>query len=431
MIRSLIPKASIALAIKLGAALAAFLFSLILSRYLDTAGVGQYFLALNVATLATVVARIGMDNTILRFTAQAHAQGQTDILASRLRGAFRLVVVGGIAATIVLWFAADFITELLFDDPGSARALRIIALGVVPASLVAILSQAYLGSEQLRTGTSLQSLAVPAVGCLILPILANQWNVAGAAATYGLSNALCFVVALLIWHRRLGPLPQVPTPPYRLLVRSGIPLFWAAVMNLLLATSGSVILGIFSTDADVGVFNITYRVAGLTSLALVAANSFVAPRMAALHEKGETDQIQKLAQSACFLVSMMALPALLLFLVAPEFVLMFFGDEFSAKGSTALRILTIGQFVNVATGSVGYLLMMCGYEKVMRNVLFVAAGGSLLLQLTLVPIYGLLGAAVASGLSLAAMNIGLVIVVYRKLGIVSVPLPAVLSRLLP
>ena len=49
-----------------------------------------------------------------------------------------------------------------------------------------------------------------------------------------------------------------------------------------------------------------------------------------------------------------------------------FGPEFRA-GGPVLTILAAGQYVNVLTGSVGYLLMMTGNERLVRNNMAVAA----------------------------------------------------------
>jgi len=58
-----------------------------------------------------------------------------------------------------------------------------------------------------------------------------------------------------------------------------------------------------------------------------------------------------------------ALIPVLICTLFPVFVLNFFGEEFVAA-APLLVVLSLGQLINVATGSVGFLLLMSGHEKI-------------------------------------------------------------------
>jgi len=109
----------------------------------------------------------------------------------------------------------------------------------------------------------------------------------------------------------------------------------------------------------------------------------------------------------------------LLFIFSKE-VMMLFGAEF-ATGGPILAVLLVGQLVNVISVSVGYLLMMSGYEKINRNIIMTAALVQLGLVVILAPVFGGLGAAIASAISVASTNLLAVYFVYKKLGIMTIP----------
>lgn len=110
-----------------------------------------------------------------------------------------------------------------------------------------------------------------------------------------------------------------------------------------------------------------------------------------------------------------ATPLLLVILLFPEWLMSFFGEEFR-EASTALVILALGQFVNIATGSVGYLLSMTGHEKDVRNNVFVSAALGIGLGFALIPAYGLTGAASATAIAIASQNLLGVYQVKKRLG---------------
>jgi len=91
-------------------------------------------------------------------------------------------------------------------------------------------------------------------------------------------------------------------------------------------------------------------------------------------------------------------------------------------GGLALSIIAAGQFVNVVTGSVGYLLMMCGYERLMKNTTAMSAIVNILANVPLCPRFGVNGAAVASAITLIAQNLIDAIFVWRRPGIWTMPI---------
>jgi O-antigen/teichoic acid export membrane protein len=122
-------------------------------------------------------------------------------------------------------------------------------------------------------------------------------------------------------------------------------------------------------------------------------------------------------------MTLAAAPLLVLFVAAPVPVMRLFGQQF-VEGATVLAILGLGQFINVATGSVSYLLMMTGRERLMRNIVVASAVTHVAVNAVLIPRLGAVGAAIATALSLAIMNLTGVVVVYRQLAILTLPVPS-------
>jgi len=80
-----------------------------------------------------------------------------------------------------------------------------------------------------------------------------------------------------------------------------------------------------------------------------------------------------------------------------------FGDSY-IQGWGALAILSIGQLVNAATGSVGVLLTMTGHERYMVVSAGLSAILNIVLNTILIPLWGLNGAALATTISLIFIN---------------------------
>ena len=111
------------------------------------------------------------------------------------------------------------------------------------------------------------------------------------------------------------------------------------------------------------------------------------------------------------------IPVLGLMLVAPEPLLRIFGGDAFTGGADALRILLIGQTVNVGVGAAGFVLIMAGRTGWDLTVYALSFVLDLVLALVLVPRLGVEGAAIAQTVTVAASNALRLALVHRFVGI--------------
>jgi O-antigen/teichoic acid export membrane protein len=97
-------------------------------------------------------------------------------------------------------------------------------------------------------------------------------------------------------------------------------------------------------------------------------------------------------------------------------LLAFFGPDFTAA-QTSLQILALGHLVAAATGPVGYLLNLTGFQDFSARILGVSAVANILLNGLLIPIFGMEGAAFATAATVTGSNVALYILSVRKLGV--------------
>ncbi|MEY8213179.1 MAG: MATE family efflux transporter, partial [Colwellia sp.] len=132
-------------------------------------------------------------------------------------------------------------------------------------------------------------------------------------------------------------------------------------MSLAVQWSGVLIAAVFVSSTDIAYLSAAQRTAMLTSFVLLVVNMVVAPRYARLWQENKINEIQRLAKWSTRGMAMLAAPIVAAMIFLPEVIMGLFGAEFKVAGNL-LAIMAIGQFINVATGSVGYLLNMSGHE---------------------------------------------------------------------
>ena len=176
------------------------------------------------------------------------------------------------------------------------------------------------------------------------------------------------------------------------------------------------LLGLFRRPEEVGIYTIALRISEVIGFMLVIANFVMAPVIVKLFESGELVKLQKLVTRSSRAVLSVGLPLMLIIIVFRKNILLFFGEDL-LDGQEALLVLCFGQFINVVFGSVGLLLVMTGHQKFSIFSLTAATGLNIILNLVLVPRYGLMGTAIATAMCLIVWNCMMYFFVRRKLNI--------------
>ncbi|PWW81204.1 hypothetical protein CR164_11735 [Prosthecochloris marina] len=409
--------AAVALVLKVLGAGLTFLFNLVLARALGAEGAGLYFLALTVTTIATVFGRMGLDNTLLRFTAASASVNDWSAVKSVYMKGMKLALIASFLSAVMVFVFAPVLTDKVFQKPELIVPMRWMSLAVVPMTFVILHAQVLKGLKRIRDSFIVFGVGVPAISLTALLLLGGRYGVKGAVWAYASGAIIAGLSGVILWYVATPQLRKVSTSlRTNDLLKSSMPLFWVASLNTMINWMATFALGVWGTKEEVGLFSMASRTAMLTSLILTSVNSISAPKFAELYKKKDMTALGATARNTAKLMTLISSPLLFLFLIAPQWVMGLFGGEFR-KGGILLSILAIGQFVNVATGSVGNLLMMSGNEKLMRNNVALVAVMSILLSVVLVPIYGSLGAVIATAVCLSLQNLIAAYMVKSSLGI--------------
>jgi O-antigen/teichoic acid export membrane protein len=396
-----------------------FLFNVMLARLLGPNDTGAYFLSLTILSICATIARLGLENAILRFAAVAQNQGQQTVLSALHRQSIGLVVVVGVFVMFFAWYLTPYLPIGRGRENGLQDVLPIMLLAIVPTALIFLQGEFFKAIGKTSTAIFVQAVLLPMF--LVLGVfyylLQGKATIHNIALLYTVSATISVLLAILIWCiAKPRPWQKPGYFDMRLLLRTSVPLLWVALMSMVMSWTDILVLGVWTDSSMVGIYGIASRIAALTSFILIVGNAIVAPRFAALYSADRHDELQRLAQRSAGWTLLASSPIILLMLFFPEFLLQLFGSDF-VEGATILRILALGQIVNVAMGSVGYLLMMTGHQQLMRNNIVASALLNLMGNLLLVPAFGVCGAAVSTAFALAFMNIVSFLMVNKRLRI--------------
>lgn len=403
--------------------------NILIARVLGPFELGQVTLATQFAFIAGAATRFGMDMAAVRRVAIDVGMGRPGQARGVMIRAVSIAAAVSAVVAILVFGGAGYLADQFSPGSASRDVFRAAALALPFVAL----SQVYLGGTRglkiMRHTLLVYWIGQPLAWIALMTALWLASETSGATVlAYAGSWILATALAAFLWYRETrayAPLPPEPGET-RELLRYGVPRAPAALLSQLLFWADYFVLARTASPEELGVYAAAVRVAQALVLFLVAVNYMFSPFVADLHARGERERLDSLYKALTRWVVAGTIPILLVLLILPGPVLRAFGGEFGA-GTTPLRILLVGQLVNVAVGSVGFILIMVGRTGWDLAVYAGSFAIDVLVALVLAPRLGAEGAATAQAITLVVANAARVSLVWRLVGIQ--PFTAAYARL--
>ncbi|MGF1737304.1 polysaccharide biosynthesis C-terminal domain-containing protein [Photobacterium satsumensis] len=414
--RELVIGSGLAFIVKVFSAAGAFFLNLLVARHLGAEESGYFFLSMTIVLLLSVIGRLGTDNAIVRFVATFMADKDNEQIARFYGLLIRIIVPVLFLSSFTVFYFSDFVSDFIFNKPKLSQVLMIMGLSVIPLSL-SQLNGFFLQGAKHVVPAMLFSSGAMAITVLLSVLLVEPNSAVEVAKLYLLSSVIVFVISTLTWRSKVTKVISFRPISFSSQLTSAMKsLFIIMLMAQVTQWAGELMLGLWADSKDVALFATAVRTAMLTSFILISVNAIAAPKFAAAYKNNDFESIEKTAINSSKLMTLMALPLIIFMLVFSEWIMGLFGDEF-VEAANILRLLALGQFVNVITGSVGYLLQMTGYEAILKRNVIIASMIVLIGGPLLIPTFGIFGAAIVTSLSVATQNLMSYYQVKKLLGI--------------
>ena len=382
-----------------------FLFNILLARKLGAENTGIFFLCFTVILIAVVLGRAGLDNVVLREIAKYKLANKLGKLKGIFLYSVMIVIIISALLGLLIFFTSDLISNKIFNLPEMANFLRLMSLIVVPYSLVFIIAAALKGLKKIPQATIIESLLIPSFSVSFLFFFVADNNFEQFLNYYVVTFLATLLIAVYYWKRYTVFIKENASVfSITKILDSSVPLLWVASLLFINSWADRIFLGIYSNPESVGVYSIAMKIAMLVSFVLVAVNSTSSSKFSEFYQSNSIKELSNYCTKSTNLMMLISFPILLLLLLFSNHILSVFGSEFII-GSTVVIILCFGQFINVATGSVGQILAMTNREKLLRKSILIGMCTNILLNFFLVPKYGINGAAIATSFSWTISNI--------------------------
>lgn len=408
-----------AFAVRVASAGLLYLSQIVLARWMGGFEYGIYVAVWTWVLILGGLAHFGLNTASIRLAPEYRERNDFDALRGLMRGARIASLVSG---TLVMLIGLAGV-HLLADKLQSHFVLPIfLALVCIPLYALtdvqdgigrgnAWMSAALVPPYILRPIILLAAMA--AAHAYGLPMTAATAASAAIVATW-----LTGVVQML-WINKSAR-AVIPTGPrrydFRTWLKTSLPLALIAGCELGLQNTDVLVISRFMSPTDVGIYFAAGKTMALIMFVHYAVGSAVAHKFAALNARGDKEGLRAFVKDAVNWTFWPSLAGAIIILALGKPLLWLFGPQFEA-GYPVMCILVVGFLFRSSMGPAEYLLNMLGEQALCATVLCAAAVLNVALNFALVPSFGLIGAAVATSLSLVMAALMNSIVVWRRLDI--------------
>jgi O-antigen/teichoic acid export membrane protein len=399
----------------------AFILQIILANLLGASEYGLYMLVLSYIAMLIPLTTIGVGESVVRLAAE-----YSELRAfGLLRGCMRFV-------TAVCLLNAGVVACLGAVAVLAGRAAGLISEGFTSVFLVGVLLLPFVSLAAPRKG-ALRALlkawqsGIPDGIVRPLAILAFVGFTVFAfgsidARSAMLSNVIAAGLALLVGTfllRRAMPVecakadPEMKTKAW---IRLSVPFAMLAWTYAVLHQVDVVVIGWLRAPAEVGIYSAAHKLASVITFGMSAVCAISAPLISRAFSASSPQRLRLVALNSVRLVCLLTILPTILIVALGDELLGLFGSEF-LTGKQALTIFAVGYVVNACIGGgiAGFMLTMTGHQSKAVLIVATAAALNLVLNLLLVPRFGIEGAALATSVSLIVMNLIKLVVIGRHM----------------
>lgn len=404
-----------------------FLISLFLARFLKASGFGAYTYAISLIRLLMVFSMIGLDTLLVREISAYKKLSKWSLMKglikwSNLMVFFVATVLAILTAFIFFIFSAHFEDKQIITLWISLVILPIIAIVYCKQSIL-------IGYNVIVIGQIPASLLRPSffLVFIFLGYLIFNANLSAIKTMmmYVLATGMTLIVTSKLLIKTMPDFLKDVKPQYerRMWLSSAWPLLLVGGMNIINSQTDILMLGTLMGSTEAGIYVSATKGAELTIFVHLAVNRALGPLVASLYAENSISKLQNLITKGTRITFFASLPIGIALILFGSWFLGFFGQEF-IRGKEALSILCFSRLIDAGMGPVNILLIMTGFERFAALALSISAVLNILLNATLIPVFGINGAAWATATCIILYGFIQVSMVRTKLGIK----PTILGR---
>jgi len=384
----------------------------LLARYLGPDGLGLFSMAIMLAAIIELIAAFGFDSALIKYVAEYKGKEQKDKVYSVVSSAFFTIIILGVITSLALLIFSNTFASI-FNMPSLSLLLKIYALAFPFSLAYGIIISFFNGLREMKYYAFIGILRASLALAFILALLIIGLGVEGAILGTVFAIIVTVSGAMVLMKRFVHFTFSDYKKNTKMLASFGSRLVGANMIGQIYYYVDTLMIGYFLTSTDVGYYAVAISLSRFFWLVPRAMATVAYPAISEYWAKDNHQAINKLVDkatkySACILV----FAGMSVIFFAEDIITFLFTPEF-LPAVLPLTILIIGTVTSGILRSIGGIFASVGKVNLVLKISAIGAVGDIILNIALIPIYGIIGAATATTASYV-LNVGISLYFLRK-----------------
>lgn len=407
-----------------------YLLRLFLARNLSVSDYGLFYAVLVFVGFFATFRDPDLSTALTKFVPEFMARKQLGRVKASIIFVALVQIIMGIIIVFPIFSFANYIALNFFGTAAAAIPLQIISLSFFVSIIMSVLQTSFQGIGKMFYYAVVEPLRL-FLAFVIAAILISM-GVIGAAYGYLIAPIVVSVI-LFIGFLRSFPFLRVKADLDKTLIKKillfALTLFAGGLGSIALRYMDTIILTAYRSLYEVGLYQAALPTSQLLWFFIGGIGSVLLPTVSGLWGAGRKGHVSDVILILTKILFMVIVPLAVLFVAFPEIILrILFGESFTAA-SQSLQVLSIGAIFYTFFFMFGLILIAIGKPSSYIKVLLSTGAVGVVLNFSLTPSAGIIGAASATALSYV-FGFFFAMFSVKKFVTIKVPVAGILKALL-
>ncbi len=408
------------------AAALSYVLRIVLARFLSVEEVGLFFSVLSFVIFVTLFQKIGTELSLVRYINVWREKGELSKIKAAFCSTLLFQILIGILYLVVIFLLSDLLSAKYFHDPLAKPTLLLLSTLLILLIFEDLPRRLFQGFNDMFWFSVME--AGKAFLLLIFVIVGLGYNRTVLVPVISFLAATLVISAggIYVSFRKYSFLQEKKKPHpglFKEVFGFGLPLIFFVIGNKIIDSIDLLVLTYFRSLTEVGIYSIVLPTAGLCLFFYRPIAVVLIPLGAELWAQGQAAKLRELFQRVYHYLFVLVMPLVILFFIQGSFILSFlFGPKY-ADGTMALRLILLGVFffglahINISA------LIGIGNSKKSGKVMLYGALINFVLNVILIPFWGMIGAGIATLVSYLFCYVLSLVYVKQEISLASLRLP--------
>ncbi len=407
-------------------ALLAITLQVLISRFYGPKYYGIFVTCLIVCNVLQNISALGLHKAGMRFLSIGHEMSSYKMILDVFKTVAYVPFLFGVMFAVALYAMSSFIAVTCFHNPEMVTMLKLFSIALPFFALFQVTAELSRGFKTTKYTVIIENLFFPSfqiAAFISLQLLGRNYLSAGYAFLFAV--VVCSLSMLMTVRNQIknfiGPSQfhqlaashSLSTMNWRPILAYSLPLTPFGLLFICGSSMDILMLNILGNSAGVGEYAAAARWIIFFSFIVGSLNNIFGPLIAGKLGVHKMEDVGILNAAATRWMLFMTLPIAVFLMLSRDPMMLIFGEKFLQDGPTVLLILGFGSIFIALSGTGGLLFVLGGQQFAELGMLIFLVLLNILLNLLLIPPYGIIGAAFSTVISNMVVILSRILLIHR------------------